>query len=103
MGKDAKKKLFRLFDVMSNKPDLYFDYRSWDHCFIAHYAEMYCIDKDYYHNCIPSEVFNCDYFNITGEQYVDMFCNFAFLNEEHVQDVKFHIKRIKKYIKDNNL
>lgn len=105
MDKDAKKKLFKLFDIMLNTPDVRFNYALWGQCFIAHYARMDALDKEYYSdtNIMPNYIFDYKYFSITSEQYDDIFCNTEYMTVEYAKDLNFHINRIKKYISDNNL
>lgn len=87
-----KNELFELFDWMLVQEDLYFDYFNWSNCFIAHYSNCYCVYVTNWSSL----------FGITIEQFNEMFCNID-LPHETAHDIKFHVNRIKEYIKENNL
>lgn len=93
-----KNELFQLFDWMTeqdNQGELFFDYFNWTACFIGHYVKHFNV-------YLSSTAKWLEYFNITSEQYIEMFCNIK-LSDDTAHDLQFHIERIKTYIKDNNL
>lgn len=93
-----KSELFQLFDWMTeqdNQCELFFDYFNWTACFIGYYVKHFNVSLSSTANWL-------EYFNLTSEHFIEMFCNIK-LSDDTEHDLQFHIERIKKYIKDNNL